>query len=481
MKDNLLRHAVLLSMLALIVILVSACGGNQAAPPEQPQQPAAQQEEAKQEEAPKSEEPAPTEEKKEFANKELNVAVFEGGYGKAYWEEVIKRFEADYPGVKVNLTSNPKIMDVIKPQLVAGNPPDFIYAPLTENTHTIQAMIKEKAFLELNDVFDSKTLDQDVPLKDVITDGMLEYAQPYKDGKIYYAPFYVSTLGLWYNQTLFEQKGWKAPETWDEFFALGETAKQEGRSLFTYQGIYPSYNESVVVPTIASFGGIEAIAKIENYEENAFKSDAVKQAFEIYNQIAQKGYLMPGTVALNHTQAQTEFLKGKALFIPNGNWFEGEMKDAPREEGFKFGFMAPPVKNAGDQRYAQTSFEGLYIPLKAKNPELAKEFLKYQYTEESVKSNAEKSMGVLAVKNGAELAKPYISESMYNSVKVFDNGVKPVLFQWTVTPKTEIIINDELYNPLNNIMNKKSTVDEWMDRVEKASAKLRDLMAKSSQ
>ena len=40
---------------------------------------------------------------KTFENNELNIAVFEGGYGSEYWDEIIKRFEAAYPGVTVNM------------------------------------------------------------------------------------------------------------------------------------------------------------------------------------------------------------------------------------------------------------------------------------------------------------------------------------------------------------------------------------------
>lgn len=416
---------------------------------------------------------------KEFKNKELNIAVFEGGYGNAYWVEVIKKFEADYPGVKVNMISNPKIMDIIKPQIVAGNPPDMIYAPMSDQTGTINALIKEKALEPLNDVFDGNALDKEMPLKDLMTDGILEYAKPHDDGNIYYAPYYMSSMGLWYNKTFFEKKGLKAPETWEEFFALNDVAKQESRSLFTYQGIYPTYLESVLWPAIASAGGMDAVKSVLNYEENAVKSDAVRQAFGVFETIAQKDYLMPGTVALNHTQAQIDFLQGKAMFVPNGNWFEGEMKDSPREEGFEFGFLPVPTFSQGQDRYAAVAFEALFVPKKAKNIELAKEFIRYQYKEDIVKLNAEKSTGVLAVKNGAELAKDFIPKSVYESMKVFDSGIKPLIFQWKVTPKTEIMINDEMFKPLSNVMNKQMSVDEWIDRVDKASAKLRELIEKS--
>ena len=51
---------------------------------------------------------------KTFENNELNIAVFEGGYGSEYWDEIIKRFEAAYPGVTVNMQISPKIGDIIR-------------------------------------------------------------------------------------------------------------------------------------------------------------------------------------------------------------------------------------------------------------------------------------------------------------------------------------------------------------------------------
>lgn len=45
---------------------------------------------------------------KTFENNELNIAVFEGGYGSEYWDEIIKRFEAAYPGVTVNYADQPE-------------------------------------------------------------------------------------------------------------------------------------------------------------------------------------------------------------------------------------------------------------------------------------------------------------------------------------------------------------------------------------
>lgn len=196
---------------------------------------------------------------KTFENNELNIAVFEGGYGSEYWDEIIKRFEAAYPGVTVNMQISPKIGDIIRPQIVAGNVPDFISMNDNDSTGLISSMVKEHALMDLSDVFEEGGIDDDTPLKDQVIDGLLDSAKcsPYGDGKIYIAPFDASPMGLVYNKTLFEENGWETPVTWDDFFELGDKAKEKGIALFTYQGIYPGYLESMLWPALASATGID--------------------------------------------------------------------------------------------------------------------------------------------------------------------------------------------------------------------------------
>ncbi len=140
---------------------------------------------------------------KTFENNELNIAVFEGGYGSAYWDEIIKRFEDAYPGVTVNMQISPKIGDIIRPQIVAGNVPDFISMNDNDSTGLISSMVKEHALMDLSDVFEEGGIDDDTPLKDQVIDGLLDSAKcsPYGDGKIYIAPFDASPMGLVYNKT----------------------------------------------------------------------------------------------------------------------------------------------------------------------------------------------------------------------------------------------------------------------------------------
>lgn len=410
--------------------------------------------------------------KPKFENTTLNVAAFDGGFGTAYWEEVVKKFEADYPGVKVNLETKKGdiFKDYIKTQLLSGNAPDFIATPFVET------YAKDGQLLELNDVFDKEALGNTIPLKSLILDGFLDAGMPLGDGKIYYAPTGFNVQGIWYNKTQFDSKNWKKPATWDEFFAFAENAKSVNAALYTYQGAYPGYNEMLLWPMVVSHAGPEALKKIFNYEEGVWTDPKVKEVLNIFYQIAQNGDLMPGTIALNHTQSQTEFLHGKALFIPNGTWFENEMKDVIPKEGFSFGFMAPPVFQ-GDQPYAVASNAYYLIPKNGENPELAKEFLRYQFKEDNILLNIQKTGDLAAVKGVVELAKSHVSPAMYEALSVFDQGVRPVMTAWKATPPLSVNVSEAIFNPLNAVMNKKMTVDEWSATIEKSMATVRKEIA----
>ncbi len=476
MKNVLKKGLAFLCVMGISASLLAGCGsGKQAV---QETAPAAQ--ETKKAEEPKQEEPKSGE--KEFANKELNIAIFQGAYGRDFWDVLAAKFMEKYPGTKINITANPKLGDMIKPSIVAGNPPDFIYLNDGDPSGVTKGLIKDKGILDITDVINSKALDKDSTIKDLILPGFLDtpYCNPYGDGKVYLAPYNYGVMGLWYNKAYFDTKGYTAPKTWDEFFALNDKAKADGRALFTYQGIYPGYLEEVLIPAVFAAGGQQAVDDFTGYKEGFWSSDGAKKSLGIFDKIAKTdNALMRGTVALNHTQAQTAFMQGKAMFCVNGSWFEGEMKDAPREEGFEFGFAGVPGFNAGDPVIALVSVEQMYIPAKAKNPELAKEFLKFVYTEDGIKLNGEKAKAVLAVKGATEAVKSFITPSAYNCYKAVEEGMKPVVAQLKpVANGSKINSSDEIYKPFSSIMNKQMTVEQYAEKLEKVYKQIREELAK---
>lgn len=404
---------------------------------------------------------------KQFENKELNIAIFEGGYGPEYWKEIVDRFEKAY-GVTVTMQISPTIGDIIRPQIVAGNVPDFISMNDNDTTGLVASLIRENALLEIGDVFEGPGLIDTSPLKDQVLEGVLNTAKcaPYGDGKIYLAPFNASPMGMVYNKTLFEENGWELPETWDAFFELGDKAKEKGIALFTYAGIHPGYVESVLWPAIASAEGIDTATDISNYVPGSFSSPKVLEVLKNIQKISTGGYLMEGTVALNHTQSQTDMMMNKALFIPNGNWMEGEMKDAPRADNFEFGLTTAPSLQAGDSRYVMTSVEQFSISATAKNPELAKEFLRFLYTEESVKLFAEKAGGIYALKNATEWSKDYVTEGVYSMNEIYNEG-DSMVFGFAALPEgSKVTPRNEVFQSVADVMNGAMTPEQWSEKVE---------------
>ncbi|WP_342421462.1 carbohydrate ABC transporter substrate-binding protein [Paenibacillus sp. FSL E2-0178] len=419
-----------------------------------------------------------------FGNPELNIAVFQGGYGRDYWDSVAAEFMKEYPGTKINITASPKIAELVRPKIVAGNPPDFMYISGSDNTPILDGLVKDKALLDLTDVFDSNT-EAGTPLKLQILPGVLTSSSiaPYGDGKIYLAPYNFGVMGLWYNKNLFDSKGIATPKTWDELFADNAVAKENDRALFTYQGLYPGYLEEMIVPAIASAGGQEALDQFFNYDPEFWKSETYTKVWGLLEKIAtEDNALMKGTVALNHTQSQTSFLQGKSMFIPNGTWFEDEMKDAPREDGFQFGFLGVPSLGADGKVMALTQVEQMVIPAKAKNPELAKAFLKYLYSEKSIKLNAEKAKGVMAVNGAPDLVKEYISETTYNIYKAVDSGMVAVSGSFKPVAKgSKFNASDEVYKPISSIMSKQLTLDEYSAKLYKVYTQIQKELQEQGQ
>jgi N-acetylglucosamine transport system substrate-binding protein len=407
----------------------------------------------------------------------LNIAIFQGGFGDAYWNAVVDLFEEQHPGVTVNMTISPTIADIIRPQIVAGNAPDFIALNDKSEDGLILSMIKEKALLDISDVFEGQNYAGTNPLKDDIKDGLLESAKcaPYGDDKIYLAPFNTGPQGFIYNKTVFDEKGWTIPSTWEEFFKLGDTVQADGRALFTYQGIYPGYLEEMLWPAIASAGGMEAIDAICAYEEGSFNNATVLNVLQQIADISSKGYLLKGTVGMNHTESQSEMMLGKAAFITNGTWMESEMADAPREDGFEFAMASIPTLKAGDTHYVLDSCEQFSIPAQAKNKELAKEFLRFLYSDDSVKLFAEHAGSVYATKTGRELSKDYISTAAYNMYGIYDQeNTKSLIMNFEALPSnSKINVSDEVFAPITSVMNGEMTVEEWAQSVEDAFAQIR--------
>ncbi|MEU5716746.1 N-acetylglucosamine/diacetylchitobiose ABC transporter substrate-binding protein [Streptomyces sp. NPDC020403] len=374
----------------------------------------------------------------------LEVVIFNGGFGEQYAIDAEKKYNEAFPKApKVKHAATEKIQSQLQPRFNGGTPPDLIDNSGAEQMD-MGVLVGKKQLLDLTPLMDAPSYDDPAKkVRDTLRPGVLEMGQ--FDGDPVWIMYYAYTVyGVWYSQTNLEKLDAAYPETWDDMLALCAKAKKKGIAGWTYPGKYPYYLPFSLYPFIGKIGGREVLDKIDNLEPNAWKDPAVKAAFEAYYELFQKGYILKGTPGLTHIQSQTEWTKGKALFIPNGSWVENEAAPTTPDD-FKMMVGAPSSLDASDKMPFGTIWasggEPFIVPAKAKNPEGAMEQLRIMLSEDSSK-NFTKSVKSLSAFNGGTDGLT-LSTAMQSGVDVLkkagDNVVNPRLQDWYVKLQKEQI------------------------------------------
>ena len=224
-------------------------------------------------------------------------------------------------------------------------------------------------------------------------------------------------------QDCLRKKGWDVPTTWDEMWALGDKAKEEGIALFTYPttGYFDAFFYALMHETMG-----DDFSKALTYEDGIWDTEGAKQAFDIVAKLAT--YTEKTTPANandnDFRKNQQLVLDNKALFMPNGNWVIGEMEDAPKADGFEWGFTALPAVKEGGERASYTFFEQIWMPAEAKEQDLGKEFIAYLYSDEAAKIFFDKGGAVQPIEGMSDMITDDNTKLYYS---IYDTGAVAVM------------------------------------------------------
>ena len=134
----------------------------------------------------------------------IKVAAIETSYGTEVWNKVCEAF-TEQTGIKVELTIDKKLEDVIGPAMQGGEYPDVVHLAVGREAGLTEQFIKDKNIAEITDVLSMKVPGEDVTVGDKIIPGFVNdnsTTNPYADGKTYLAPMFYSPCGLFYNLSL---------------------------------------------------------------------------------------------------------------------------------------------------------------------------------------------------------------------------------------------------------------------------------------
>ena len=401
---------------------------------------------------------------------EISVAAIETAYGSEMWQKVAEAFTAE-TGIKVNLTTDKNLEDVIGPAMQGGEFPDVIHLATGREAGLTEQFIKDKNIADITDVLSMTVPGEDVTVADKIAGGFTETSltNPYGDGKTYLAPMFYSPCGLFYNAGLFAEKGWEVPTTWDEMWELGDKAMEEGIYLFTYPTT--GYFDAFLYALMYTVGGPEFFDAATHYEDGIWDTEEAKECFDIIAKLAT--YTNPITPAQandqDFTQNQQLVLDNKALFMPNGTWIVGEMAEAPRAEGFQWGMTALPAATEGGDCYSYTWFEQAWIPAGAENIDAAKQFIAFLYSDTACEIFA--AAGAIQPVLGIADTLEGDNQMFYS---IYDDGAKAAMGNFASYTAVAGLgtVREVFMDPVNSLVNGEITEEQWIENIKTASAQM---------
>ncbi len=423
---------------------------------------------------------------------ELNIALYEGGFGVDFLDHLIEGYKAKNPGVTINepeyfIGGQPAI-DMIKsgPEengidlFIAGSVVD---ADLVEQGDTIWKGY-DPILEDLTDVYNSKAYGDEITIAQkmipsikgrILYEPNLNAFPQYEkySGKAYSLPWAFGPGGLILNKTFMDANPqYEVPNTTDELAALVDTIYADcvtGKP--DNERVYPviwagsnaaAYWRYTTMVWIAQYDGLEAWDRhLRTVDENGNFSDTVYnmpgqlKALEALAPIISSEKCYPNSIGTKHVDAQVQFMRGKAAILPSGDWTENETVQSdsfgtagPNEIimirtpvisalGEKLGItdeQLSAIVDAVDEGktslngISQTVFDqvkqarfittdcdaghNMFIPAYSNAKEIAKDFIKYMYSDEGIEI-------FMQYANGYSPMQYEVSEEMYNEFSAF--------------------------------------------------------------
>jgi ABC-type sugar transport system permease subunit/ABC-type glycerol-3-phosphate transport system substrate-binding protein len=286
---------------------------------------------------------------------ELDIPVFYGGYGLSFYEETARLFEAERPGVKVNLYGDPRVTDRVRIRIVTGDLPDAVFP----RELLIPALARAGKIRDLTPYLEGPNWEGDARWGDSFLPGALNSWRI--DGGVYGVPLGYACWTVFYNQAMFREHGWSEPRTWEEFFALCERIKEAGIAPVSLTGIYQNYPDAFLRSAYFNLAGGDGWRALNEMAPGARTDSRYVRAAGVLQRITQN-YTLKGWEGATHTAAQLGFLEGRAAMVVSGSWMIQEMK-GKIPAGFELGVMNFPVFADGlaDASSVQSSADCFFL------------------------------------------------------------------------------------------------------------------------
>ncbi|MEE1926781.1 N-acetylglucosamine/diacetylchitobiose ABC transporter substrate-binding protein [Streptomyces sp. TRM 70351] len=396
----------------------------------------------------------------------LDVVIFKGGFGDAYarqWEKLYaQRWDAE-----ISHLGTQEITGKLQPRFNAGNPPDVVDNSGAQSIK-LDVLHGQGQLTDLTQLLDAPSADDpDKKVRDILIPGTAE--KGFFGGKMHALNYVYTVWGLWYSEKLFQDRGWSPPQTWSDFIALMEDARDAGIGGLAHQGKHPYYMNVVIMDLIAKTGGLDAMRAIDNLDPKAFTgSEAARRSVEAVYEIVDKGLLMPGTNGLDHVESQTRWSQGDAVFIPSGSWLENEqLKATPEDFGMAF-LPVPVLPDSSLPFHALRAGAGepFIVPAEARNQPGGLEFLRQMLSKEWSTAFAKEVSSLSIVQSAVDTSVP-LRPGITSAIAAVDACPPEERFDYLYT-EWYSEMDTAIRNATSELMAGRMRPDAWLTAAQRA-------------
>ena len=376
-------------------------------------------------------------------------------------DQLIAKFEAANPGIKVKQTTVPyaDYQTKVAAAIIAGQGPD-----VTQLFYGwLDTFITGKLIQPLPaDAFPAAKIEADFfPVVTAMKRG----------GQYYGLPTAVRSLALFYNKKLFEAAGLdpaKPPQTLDALVAAAEkTVKRDGAGNIISEGItldpagqdHHWWREALV----RQFGGAPYT---ENDRKTAYASEAGVKALQFYidlqtkQKVGQIGFMDEG---------QAAFKAGLAAMTIDGTFRLGAFSPI---KAFEWGVTELPANDKGERsNYASYFANAITVKAGGEKLEAAKKFLAYLSSEEAMEIWL-KVVGELPARRAAALTEANLANPVYAPF------LKALAYAHTTQFVDEAGQRQIAIDMVNRVVLKGQTAKESAEEAAKAEQAILDRAAK---
>jgi len=274
-------------------------------------------------------------------------------------KNIVEPFEKAYPDQRLIIDYRGSELDKqLRIAMLSGNGPDIVY---TAGPSYVAPMALSGQLMVLDD-YAAKYQWQDRILSVFLKMG--EY-----NGKLYTVPKTYETLGLFYNKTLFEKRGWQPPNTLDEMEKLADAMLQEGITPFAAGNAnWRATNEWFVTLAFNAVAGPDNLNKALR-GEIPWTAEPFSHSIERLNSWWQKGYFGKHYFSIANSEQTADMMaSGKAGMMPSGTWQFQNAFVYGKAHDSQVGFVSFP-SISGDPIFPLGIGSTFSIAAKTKNPD----------------------------------------------------------------------------------------------------------------